>query len=265
MPAAAWPATKSKCGVCPRITQPTHTMAAKRPVRARCNAACGSSNAPGTQCNSTSRAATPAPSSACSAPSSSRLVIGSMKRAATMAKRAPGRDRAGRRGDGARPAMSVRQRREEVAELVALGAEVLAVLGVRGNLDRYALDDGEAVPFHPRALGRIVGEQAQVLEAEVDQDLRAYAVVAQIGFEPQRRVRLDGVHAEVLQPVRADLVVQSDPASFLPKIDEDAASFLLDHRHRHIELRTAVTAQRVEDVAREAFGVHTHEHRFVAG
>src|SRR5215470_490043 len=196
MPAAASPATKSKCGVWPRITQPMQTMAAKRRVRARFSAASGSSKAPGTQCTSMSRAATPEASSDCSAPSSRRLVIGSLKRAATTANFAPGRrGRARTRGDGARPAISVGKRGEEVAELVALGAEILPVLGIRGDLDGQPLHDGQAVALEARALRRIVGHQAQVLQPEVHQDLRADAVVAQIRLEAQRGVGLDGIHA----------------------------------------------------------------------
>src|SRR5215813_14770506 len=252
MPAAAWPATRSKCGVWPRITQPMQTIAAKRRVRARCNAACGSSKAPGTQCTSTSTAAAPAACSDWSAPSSRRLVIGSLKRAATTANFAPERDRARERDDGARPAISVGQRGQEVAELVALGAQILPILGIRGNLDGQALDDGEAIALDAGALRRIVRQQAHVLQTEVHEDLGADAVVAEIRLEAQRGVGFDGIHTDVLQPVGADFVVQADPPPLLPQIDHDPASFLLDHRHGHVQLWPTVAAQRMEDVAGEA-------------
>src|SRR5262249_61821870 len=103
------------------------TLAVKRRVRARGSAACGSSKAPGTQCTSTSLPAAPAAWRDWSAPSSRRLVIGSLKRAATTANFAPGRDRAREGDDGARPAMSVRPGRKEGAELGAAGATVRPV------------------------------------------------------------------------------------------------------------------------------------------
>ena len=59
MPRAASPATYSKCGVSPRITQPTHTSASTPPPAASRAAACGSSKAPGTQTTRTSPARMP--------------------------------------------------------------------------------------------------------------------------------------------------------------------------------------------------------------
>src|SRR5215813_12694196 len=175
------------------------TTAANRRVLARWSAACGSSNAPGTQCTSTSRVPTPAASSDCSAPSSRRFVIGSLKRAATTANFAPGRGRARRRDDGARPAISVGQRRQKVAELVALGAEILPVLRIRGDLDGQPLYDREAIALETGALRGIVGQQAQVLQTQVHQDLRADAVVTQVRLEAECRVRFHGVHSLILK------------------------------------------------------------------
>src|SRR5438093_1425943 len=71
---------------------------------------------------------------------------------------------AARRSFGARPAISVGQRRQEVPELVALGAEVLPIrLGGR-NLDRDALGDVESVTLETDDLLRIVGQELQVLD-----------------------------------------------------------------------------------------------------
>ena len=65
MPAAAWPATKSKWGVSPLITHPTQTIACDSArVRARQAAAWGSSKEPGTQCTSTASSGSPAEDSA---------------------------------------------------------------------------------------------------------------------------------------------------------------------------------------------------------
>ena len=87
IPAAASRATCSKCGVSPRITTPTHTMPAYRRVAARWSAAWGSSNEPGTQCSSTASAGTLATAKTWRAPSTRRVTMDSLKRAATMAKR----------------------------------------------------------------------------------------------------------------------------------------------------------------------------------
>src|SRR5688572_10066943 len=103
--------------------------------------------------------------------------MGSLKRAASTAKRARD-DRSVpevpsvRRG--ARPAIGlVREDGEEEAELLALGHEVLAILLRRGHLQGHALHDAQSVALDPHDLLRVVGEVAEVPDAEVDEDLRA--------------------------------------------------------------------------------------------
>src|SRR5205807_552386 len=161
-----------KCGVWPRITTPTQAIARYRPLRARWLAAWGSSKEPGTQWTSMSFARMPAAEKAWVAPSTSRLVIRSLKRAATTANRvfSP-------RRRGARPAMSG-QRGEEVPELVALRAQVPVVVRRGRRLDGDALDDLQAVRFEAHPLLRVVREQAQVLHAQIDEDLSTDPVVA---------------------------------------------------------------------------------------
>src|SRR5262245_15002987 len=60
--------------------------------------------------------------------------------------------------------------RQEVPELRALGAQVLAVGLARRDLDRHALRDGEAVGLELAHLVRIVGHQPHLARAEVEQD-----------------------------------------------------------------------------------------------
>ena len=64
----------------------------------------------------------------------------------------------------------------------------------------------------------------------------------------------------LLQLVRLQLVEQADAAALLRHVEQDAALLGRDQRQRELELLAAVAAQRVEDVAGEALGVHAHEH-----
>ena len=48
------------------------------------------------------------------------------------------------------------------------------------------------------------------------------------------------------------------------EVEQHAAALLLDPRERVLELLAAVAAERVEDVARQALGVHAHEHVLLA-
>src|SRR5690606_2368046 len=77
-------------------------------------------------------------------------------------------------------------------------------------------------------------------------------------------VCLDRVLTLVLELVRPDLVGEADAASFLPQIDDGAAALLVDAAQRGVQLLTAVTAQRVEGVARQTLRVHAHEHILLA-
>ena len=63
------------------------------------------------------------------------------------------------------------------------------------------------------------------------QDLRADAVVALIGLEPELLVGLDRVEPLVLQRIRADLVRETDAPAFLIQVEQHAASFGGDAAH----------------------------------
>src|SRR5438876_8530500 len=187
-------------------------------------AARGSENEPGTQWTSPRPGRTPRGLSAPKAPSPTFSEMASLKRAATTAKRPAGTAR-GREGvRGARPAMSVRERREEVAHLVALGQEVSPVVLSGRDLDGHALDDLETIAFDADDLLRVVGEDPQTLGAEIDEDLRPDAVVAQVGLETQDGVCLHGVLALVLHLVGAKLVQEPDAAPLLAHVQEDSTA-----------------------------------------
>ena len=98
------------------------------------------------------------------------------------------------------------------------------------------------------------------LQAEVDEDLGADAVVAQVGRQPEALVGFDRVQAVLLQAVGAQLVQQPDAAALLGEVQQHALALALDHRQGRFELLAAVAAQRVEHVAGEALRVHPHEH-----
>ena len=82
-----------------------------------------------------------------------------------------------------------------MAELVALRAQILGVLVVRRLHDRHALAEAKAVALEADHLARVVRDRPDRFEAEVEEDLRADAVVAEIGLEAELLVRLDGVGA----------------------------------------------------------------------
>ena len=150
---------------------------------------------------------------------------------------------------------------EQVTHPVALGAQVAEVLGRHVAGQRHPAGDLQAVALEPGALGRVVGQQPHRVHAEVDQDLRAGAVVAGVGGQAEVEVGVDGVGSGVLELVGLQLVQQADAPALVPAdVEHDAAPLLGDGGQRGLQLGAAVAAQRPEDVAGEALGVHADQH-----
>ena len=102
-------------------------------------------------------------------------------------------------------------------------------------------------------------------DAEVDEDLRADAVLAAVDGQAEVDVGLDGVAALVLERVGPELVAEADAAALVAaQVHDHAAALLGDALHRLVELGAAVAAQRAEHVAGEALGVHPDEHVVLA-
>ena len=77
-----------------------------------------------------------------------------------------------------------------------------------------------------------------VVIAEVDEDLRADAVLARVGREAELLVGLDGVAALVLQRVRAQLVAEADAAALVAaQVDDHALALRRDLLERAVELQ----------------------------
>ena len=93
-------------------------------------------------------------------------------------------------------------------------------IGCRANGKLF--DDLEIVTFEPDDLSRIVCEQADLANAEVNEDLRSKTVVAEIDGESQLFVGLNGIEPLFLEFVGVDLGRESDAAAFLAHINENA-------------------------------------------
>ena len=157
--------------------------------------------------------ATPCRVSASSAPSTSGCVTASLKRLASDGEAPP--------GAGGLAREFSHQCASRWPSLLALRrADSSAFSSVSGARIGTRSLDAQPVALEADDLARIVRDRADRLEAEVEQDLRADAVVAEIGLEAELLVRLDGVGARVLQLVGRELVEQADAAPFLVEIDD---------------------------------------------
>ena len=67
--------------------------------------------------------------------------------------------------------------------------------GLGRDSERHALDDLEAEALEAAVLGRVVGHQPHRGDAEVDEDLRADAVLAAVDGQAEVEVGVDRVAA----------------------------------------------------------------------
>jgi len=83
-------------------------------------------------------------------------------------------------------------------------------------------------------------------------------VAAEIGLETELLIGLDCIGALILQFVRAQFVEQTNAATLLVLVDQQAAALSRDRVERELELRAAVATQAVKHVAGQALGVNPH-------
>ena len=118
---------------------------------------------------------------------------------------------------------------------------------------RDPLGDLEAEALEAAVLGRVVRDEPHRGDAEVDEDLRADAVLPAVDGQAELEVGVDGVAALLLQAVGGDLVADADAAALVAaEVHDHAAALLGDDLHGRVELDAAVAAQRAEHVAGEA-------------
>lgn len=146
-----------------------------------------------------------------------------------------------------------------MAEFIALGAEVTAGKAGVARLAGDALDDLDAGRFKLGNLIGIIRKQADAPNAELAKNARREHVIAQISGEAEPAIRLDGVEALVLKLVGANLVHQADAAALLGQIEEQAGARAANLAERQFELRTAIAANRAENVAGETLGMDANQ------
>src|SRR4051812_17532243 len=85
-----------------------------------------------------------------------------------------------------------------------------------------------------------------------------------VGHEPERQIGADGIEADVLQLVGAQLGHEADAAAFAIVVDDQPAVFGGDEVHREGQLLRAIAAQRPEYLAGHALRLQAHERRAAA-
>jgi len=120
------------------------------------------------------------------------------------------------------------------------------------DAQRDLIRDGDAVAFEGDYFFRVVGEDANVLEAEVDQDLRAdaafvlhHALAGGFAVELAARMKMD------LREATSDGIrVDAETPARVMQVEKHAAVFLGDGCERELDQIMAVAGGAAEDVSR---------------
>jgi hypothetical protein len=115
-----------------------------------------------------------------------------------------------------------------------LGLKVLFVMGIYFGSDGDLFDHLDAVTLEAYHLLGIIREEPKLTHAEIEKDLGAKAIIAQIGGEAEPGIGLHCIEPFFLQLVSVDFRGQANAAPFLPHIKEDAVSFLGDLPQRRV-------------------------------
>src|SRR5258708_2536685 len=150
---------------------------------------------------------------------------------------------------------------EQVSHLLFFRLQVVLHIRVWLNLAGNALYHADAGVLQRRYLRGIVGEQAYLAHTKLMQDLARELVLTLIGGKAELDIGLHRVEAAVLQFVSLQLRHQADAAPFLLLVDQDAGPGRGNLFERHLELLTAIAAQRTKHVSGEALRVDTNQRR----
>src|SRR5207248_9506024 len=106
----------------------------------------------------------------------------------------------------------------------------------------------EALETSP--LSGIVGKESNFRNPEVDQYLRAEAVVASVRREAEVDVGLDGIHPLVLKVIGLELGHQADATALvMAEVNDRPAPLLGNTLKRHPQLGSAIAALRSQHVS----------------
>src|SRR5207253_9234575 len=109
----------------------------------------------------------------------------------------------------------------------------------------------------------VICQKPKLPHAQIEKDLRAEPVIAQVTRITELGVGFHSVEAFLLQFVCVDFCSEPYAAAFLAHVNQNAVALLLNLPERRMQLISTITAARSENVAGETLTVHPH-HRWLA-
>ena len=86
-----------------------------------------------------------------------------------------------------------------VSHALLLRVEVTLVVGVGSDFNRHVLYNLESVAFESHTLHGVVGQQTNLADANLSENLRTHAVVSEVGVKAQMDVGIHRVESLFLQ------------------------------------------------------------------
>src|SRR5919106_1741768 len=148
---------------------------------------------------------------------------------------------------------------QQVPHFRSFGLEIFDVVWVGFAANRHLFYHLQAVTLESDNFLRIVGQKTEPADSQIEQDLRAEAVIAQITRIPKPGVCLHRVEAFLLQFIGVNFCREPDAAPFLPHVNQNAAAFLLDLLKRRMQLISTVASARSENVSGKTLAVDAHQ------
>jgi hypothetical protein len=146
-----------------------------------------------------------------------------------------------------------------MTELLFFGLQIIHIASSGIDLDRDPVDDLQSVSLKADNLSRIIGQETNPLDTQINKDLRTDSVVSEIGLEAQFFIGLHCVESLVLKGIGLDFVGKADPPPLLAHIEDHTLSVFLDLAHGLMELIAAVTALGTEHISGQTFGVDSNQ------
>src|SRR5947207_14099366 len=105
---------------------------------------------------------------------------------------------------------------------------------------------------------RVICEESEPSHAQIEKNLCAEAVIAQVSCVPEFRVGLYGIESFLLQLVGVDFCRQPDTAALLSHVNQNALAFLFDLPQRCVQLISAITSALRANVPGHTLTVEAH-------
>ena len=90
------------------------------------------------------------------------------------------------------------------------------------------------------------------------QDICGDRIISQVILKSQKSIGIDCIYAVLLESVGSNFIPESNASAFLPQINNDPLTVLLNPFQSTVKLRFAIAFQRTEHLPCETFRVNTN-------